>query len=101
MLLDGLNYLLRIQRVPDNEVFQICLDFWHAFAQDLYATETGRSAPRPGGYGNDDTFEPPVTSEGPGGVASRFGGRAPEAGRRPTPASSSSSTAACSLKLDW
>jgi exportin-1 len=93
LLLDGLNYLVRISAVPDNEVFQICLDFWHAFAQDLYATETGRSAPRPGGYGNDDTFEPPVTSEGPGGVASRFGGR-------PIPASSSSSTAGCCPKLD-
>ena len=57
-------------------MFQICLDFWHAFAQDLYATETGRSAPRPGGYGNDDTFEPPVTSEG---------SPWPRGGRRPGP----------------
>jgi len=31
LLLDGLNYLVRISAVPDNEVFQICLDFWHAF----------------------------------------------------------------------
>jgi hypothetical protein len=30
LLLDGLNYLVRISAVPDNEVFQICLDFWHA-----------------------------------------------------------------------
>ncbi|KAH8058484.1 hypothetical protein JL721_9505 [Aureococcus anophagefferens] len=49
-LLEGLQYLGRISAVPDNEVFQICLDYWHAFSQDLYASETGRpvGAPRPG-----------------------------------------------------
>ena len=75
-LLDGLNYVVRISAVPDNEIFQICLAFWHAFAQDLYATETGRSAPRAGGYGNDE-FEVAETT-GPGGAPSSFGGRAPE-----------------------
>eukprot|EP00632_Arachnochrysis_sp_CCMP2950_P009328 CAMPEP_0185704596 /NCGR_PEP_ID=MMETSP1164-20130828/17569_1 /TAXON_ID=1104430 /ORGANISM="Chrysoreinhardia sp, Strain CCMP2950" /LENGTH=414 /DNA_ID=CAMNT_0028371959 /DNA_START=212 /DNA_END=1452 /DNA_ORIENTATION=+ len=38
-LLEGLQYLVRVSAVPDNEVFQICLDFWHYFAQDLYASE--------------------------------------------------------------
>mmetsp|Transcript_9304 Transcript_9304/g.29578 ORF Transcript_9304/g.29578 Transcript_9304/m.29578 type:complete len:1130 (-) Transcript_9304:499-3888(-) len=38
-LLEGLQYLVRISAVPDNEVFQICLDFWHFFSQDLYASE--------------------------------------------------------------
>ena len=35
LLLDGLNYLVRISAVPDNEVFQICLDFWHAFVSSV------------------------------------------------------------------
>uniref|UniRef100_A0A7S3NJ13 Importin N-terminal domain-containing protein n=1 Tax=Aureoumbra lagunensis TaxID=44058 RepID=A0A7S3NJ13_9STRA len=39
-LLDGLNYLVRISTVPDNEIFQICLDFWHFFTADLYASES-------------------------------------------------------------
>ncbi|KAJ1457703.1 CRM1 C terminal-domain-containing protein [Pelagophyceae sp. CCMP2097] len=40
-LLEGLRYLVRISAAPDNEVFQICLDYWHALAQDLYVSETG------------------------------------------------------------
>jgi len=73
-LLEGLQYLVRISAVPDNEVFQICLDYWHAFAQDLYASETGRATPRPGGFAAEAGDEGPEDESAP-----RFGGRAREA----------------------
>lgn len=64
-LLEGLQYLVRISAVPDNEVFQICLDFWHYFAQDLYASEAAvrgsglRASRQPNTFGvdGDDGFD--------------------------------------------
>lgn len=35
-LLTGMIYLVRISEVPEEEVFKICLDYWHLLAQDLY-----------------------------------------------------------------
>ncbi|KAM3571498.1 hypothetical protein VYU27_006474 [Nannochloropsis oceanica] len=35
-LLMGMVYLVRISEVPEEEVFKICLDYWHVLAQDLY-----------------------------------------------------------------
>ena len=35
-LLTGMAYLVRISEVPEEEVFKICLDYWHLLAQDLY-----------------------------------------------------------------
>ena len=45
LLLDGLNYLVRISAVPDNEVFQICLDFWHAFVCGVTLRHRRASSP--------------------------------------------------------
>ncbi|KAH8062272.1 hypothetical protein JL722_3186 [Aureococcus anophagefferens] len=82
-LLEGLQYLVRISAVPDNEVFQICLDYWHAFSQDLYASETGRpvGAPRPGappaeGEDGFDAAAPdaPAALNLGGAAPHRFGG---------------------------
>ena len=82
-LLEGLQYLVRISAVPDNEVFQICLDYWHAFSQDLYASETGRpvGAPRPGappaeGEDGFDAAAPdaPAALNLGGAAPNRFGG---------------------------
>jgi len=39
-LLVGMYYLVRISEVPDEEIFKICLDYWHILAQDLYVGET-------------------------------------------------------------
>ena len=44
-LLSGLRYLVRISMVPDNEVFQIALEYWHQFSQELYVSETQCVAP--------------------------------------------------------
>ena len=38
-LLQGLFYLVRISEVPDNEVFKICLEYWHMLTADLYESE--------------------------------------------------------------
>ena len=35
-LLTGMFYLVRISEVPEEEIFKICLDYWHVLAQDLY-----------------------------------------------------------------
>ena len=35
-LITGMVYLVRISEVPEEEVFKICLDYWHVLAQDLY-----------------------------------------------------------------
>jgi exportin-1 len=47
-MLVGLGYLVRISEVPDEEVFKICLEYYHVFSQDLYQSETRA---RPGGLG--------------------------------------------------
>ncbi|BDA47056.1 Exportin-1 [Coccomyxa sp. Obi] len=39
-LLMGLDYLLNISFVDDDEVFKICLDFWNYFVPDVYASVT-------------------------------------------------------------
>lgn len=36
VLLAGMEYLVHISEVPDDEVFKICLEFYHHFTQDLY-----------------------------------------------------------------
>ena len=33
--LQGLNYLAQMSRVPDEELFKICLDFWHFHSKDI------------------------------------------------------------------
>ena len=136
LLLDGLNYLVRISAVPDNEVFQICLDFWHASVCGVALRHRRASSSgmvEVGGFFVEfDPFRPragsPRTSTLPrradppharaatatttpsnhlskqrarvaSPVVSEAGPR--RAGRRPIPASSSSSTAACSVKRDW
>ena len=35
-LLQGMDSLLNISFVPDDEVLKICLDFWHFFVPDVY-----------------------------------------------------------------
>lgn len=46
----GLMYLVKISYVDDVEVFKICLDFWHQFAQNLYHTQSLQM--RGNGWGN-------------------------------------------------
>ena len=31
----GLTYLAQMSRIPDDELFKICLDFWHFFTYDI------------------------------------------------------------------
>lgn len=38
-LLCGLAYVVRISEVPDDEVFKICLEYYHTFTQDLYQSD--------------------------------------------------------------
>ena len=66
LLLDGLNYLVRISAVPDNEVFQICLDFWHASVCGVTLRHLHESSPSDevvGGLFLE--FEPFRTASGP------------------------------------
>ena len=39
-LLTGLDYLLNISFVPDDEVFKISLDYWNFFVPDVYSKFT-------------------------------------------------------------
>lgn len=36
-LLVGVDYLLKISFVEDDEVFKICLDYWNYFVPDVYS----------------------------------------------------------------
>ena len=36
-MLMGLDYLLKISFVEDDEVFKICLDYWNFFVPDVYS----------------------------------------------------------------
>ena len=40
-LLAGLEYLLNISFVRDDEILKICLDFWHFFVPDVYNSVAG------------------------------------------------------------
>lgn len=40
----GLRYLVKISDVDDNEIFKICLEFWHYLSHDLYTTECRKPA---------------------------------------------------------
>jgi Chromosome region maintenance or exportin repeat len=31
----GLNYLVQLSNVPEDELFKICMSFWHFFAHDV------------------------------------------------------------------
>mmetsp|Transcript_11133 Transcript_11133/g.38765 ORF Transcript_11133/g.38765 Transcript_11133/m.38765 type:complete len:1104 (-) Transcript_11133:194-3505(-) len=65
-LLQGLDYLVRVSAVPETEIFKICLEYWHAFANELYLSECkygGSSGFLGGGYGG----------RGGGGGGSGFG----------------------------
>ena len=37
----ALMYLVRVSEVPYIEIFKICLEYWHAFSQELYESDTG------------------------------------------------------------
>ena len=39
-LLAGLDYLINISFVPDDEVFKITLDYWNFFVPDIYSSVT-------------------------------------------------------------
>ena len=39
MIITALHYLLSVSTVDDEEVFKTCLDFWHHFCKELYASE--------------------------------------------------------------
>lgn len=41
VLLESLHYLLLISEVDDEEIFKICLEFWHYFSKEQYTTELG------------------------------------------------------------
>ncbi|CAB1100876.1 unnamed protein product [Ectocarpus sp. CCAP 1310/34] len=46
VLLAGMEYLVAISEVPDDEVFKICLEFYHHFSSDLYQASATRHAYR-------------------------------------------------------
>lgn len=40
VLQQGLMYLVKLSEVDDEEMFKVCLEFWHYFGQTLYASES-------------------------------------------------------------
>ena len=48
VLLAGLEYLLNISFVNDDEVLKICLDFWHFFVLDVFDSLSPTPASSPG-----------------------------------------------------
>ena len=34
--LAALEYITKVTAVPEEEIFKLCVDFWHAFAHKLY-----------------------------------------------------------------
>jgi exportin-1 len=38
-LMTGLTYLVKISEVDDDQIFKICLEFYHCFSQELYTSE--------------------------------------------------------------
>eukprot|EP00752_Nemacystus_decipiens_P006845 g6147.t1 len=44
VLLEGMEYLVHISEVPDDEVLKICLEFYHHFSQDLYQDQISFAA---------------------------------------------------------
>lgn len=47
-LIAGLEYLLNISFVNDDEVLKICLDFWHFFVLDVFDSLSPTPASSPG-----------------------------------------------------
>ena len=45
LLLAGLEYLLKLSYIDDDEVFKVCLDYWNALVCDLFQAECVSSAP--------------------------------------------------------
>ncbi len=64
-MLVGLGYLVRISRAPDEELFKICLDYFHILSQELYQIETRA---RGGGIGVGDQGGAAMGLMGDGGI---------------------------------
>ncbi|KAJ0397591.1 hypothetical protein P43SY_001661 [Pythium insidiosum] len=43
-LLAGFTYLVAIAEVDDDQIFKICLDYYHAFTKDLYTADQGQAS---------------------------------------------------------
>jgi exportin-1 len=50
-LLIGLDYLLNISFVADDEVFKICLDYWNFFVPEVYSSVQTSIVEMNGGFG--------------------------------------------------
>ncbi len=37
----SLNYLIQLSKIPEDELFKICLEFWHYFANDIMMKTRG------------------------------------------------------------
>ncbi|OQR83115.1 CRM1 C terminal Exportin 1-like protein [Achlya hypogyna] len=46
-LLTGFSYLVSISEVDDDNIFKICLDYWHLFTRDLYAVDQNQAMQGP------------------------------------------------------
>ncbi len=64
-MLVGLGYLVQISRAPDEELFKICLDYFHILSQELYQMETSA---RGGGIGVGDQGGAAMGLMGDGGI---------------------------------
>ncbi len=66
-MLVGLGYLVRISKAPDEELFKICLDYFHVLSQELYQVETRA---RGGGIGVGGQGGTAMGLMGDGGISS-------------------------------
>ncbi len=65
-MLVGLGYLVRISKAPDEELFKICLDYFHVLTQELYQVETRA---RGGGIGVGGQGRTAMGLMGDGGIS--------------------------------
>jgi exportin-1 len=91
ILQSGMFYLVRVSEVPDNEIFKICLEYWHGLTADLYASETKfdpsrnqalQSTNNGSGNDGDDSSPPPSPPSHSQSQPSSFVGNNPQGVRR-------------------
>ena len=84
-LLKMLDLLASISFVPDEEVFKICLDYWHHFVPGVYAGATAAAAMASAAGGGGSGFGAGAVAAAPGG----FGFSSSSSAASPTPTTTS------------
>lgn len=68
LLLAGMDYLVNISFVPDDEVFKITLDYWNFLVPDVYSSVCTINVPVGSAPGHDDLLLSPLGLGRAGGM---------------------------------